>query len=41
MIDYLEMMKRADRAMHDVAQLHLHEFEVPRSHKNNKISKSD
>lgn len=26
MTDYLEMMERADRAMHSVAQLHLHEF---------------
>jgi hypothetical protein len=25
-VEYLEMMQRADDAMHDVAQLHLHEF---------------
>jgi len=27
MSDYLERMERADRAAHDVAQLHLREFE--------------
>lgn len=26
MTDYFEMMERADRAMHDIAQLHLSEF---------------
>ncbi|WP_255410146.1 hypothetical protein [Halobellus sp. Atlit-38R] len=26
MTEYVEMMVRADRAMHDVAQFHLHEF---------------
>jgi hypothetical protein len=26
MSDYVELMERADRAMHDVAQLHLTEF---------------
>jgi hypothetical protein len=25
-VEYLEMMQRADDAMHDVAQLHLDEF---------------
>lgn len=26
-MEYLSLMRRADRAWHDVAQLHLHEFE--------------